>query len=116
MSLSEGGREKARKYMKRMRYEYDALEQELISVAWDRPLHLNKFLWQLSAKREVEGRGQVPSVDRRKDLWDLASTPVGGTFSEWPLLNRCALRLLSMHVSSASTERNWSLWGKCTQG
>eukprot|EP00955_Chlamydomonas_euryale_P025802 272589-Chlamydomonas_euryale.AAC.1 len=43
MSLSEGKREKAHKYMKRFvsESEYDALEQELISVALDRPLHLN---------------------------------------------------------------------------
>eukprot|EP00955_Chlamydomonas_euryale_P069838 360598-Chlamydomonas_euryale.AAC.1 len=114
MSLSEGKREKAQKYMKRFvsESEYDALEEELISVALDRPLHLNKFLWQLLAKREVEDRGQVPGVDRRKGLWNLASTPVGDAFSGWPLLNRCAQCLLSMHVSSASTVRNWSLWGQ----
>eukprot|EP00955_Chlamydomonas_euryale_P022286 235460-Chlamydomonas_euryale.AAC.1 len=60
MSLSEGEREKVQKYMKRfvLESEYDALELELISVALDRPVHLNKFLRQLSAKREVDGRGQ----------------------------------------------------------
>jgi len=43
----------------------------------------------------------------------LACAPERDTsFRGWPLLNRCAQRLLSMHVSSASTERNWSLWGQ----
>eukprot|EP00955_Chlamydomonas_euryale_P034617 349849-Chlamydomonas_euryale.AAC.2 len=46
MLLSEAEREKAQEYLERFvsESEHDDLEQELTSVAMDRPLHLNKYL------------------------------------------------------------------------
>ena len=31
---------------------------------------------------------------------------------EWPELSKVAMKLLSMHPTSAAAERNWSLWGR----
>lgn len=55
-----------------------------------------------SRKRD---RGTVPSSRERIALW----TKFG---SEVPELRNVALRLLSAHATSASAERNWSLWGR----
>jgi hypothetical protein len=32
--------------------------------------------------------------------------------AQFPYLNKAAVRLLSMHASTAAAERNWSAWGR----
>jgi hypothetical protein len=51
-------------------------------------------------------RKEVASVDQRACVWRKKGATV------WPELTKVALKLLSMHPTSASTERNWSLWGR----
>jgi hypothetical protein len=33
-------------------------------------------------------------------------------YTKFPLLSEVALRVMSVHPTSAATERNWSLWGR----
>jgi hypothetical protein len=51
-------------------------------------------------------RQQVASIKMRKGVWSRYGAEV------YPDLAPVALRLLSMHPTSASTERNWALWGR----
>jgi hAT family C-terminal dimerisation region len=51
-------------------------------------------------------REQVASVKARKGVWKRYGA------ERFPALAQVALRLLSVHPTSASTERNWSLWGR----
>jgi hypothetical protein len=32
--------------------------------------------------------------------------------NEFPFMAKAAVRLLSMHVTTCASERNWSIWGK----
>jgi hypothetical protein len=52
------------------------------------------------------GRDQVAAVGMRKGLWKRYGMAL------YPALAKVALRLLSIHPTSAATERNWSLWGR----
>jgi hypothetical protein len=51
-------------------------------------------------------RAEVASIKMRKGVWLRYGAQL------YPDLARVALRLLSMHPTSASTERNWALWGR----
>jgi hypothetical protein len=51
-------------------------------------------------------REQVASVKARKGVWKRYGA------ERFPSLSQVALRLLCVHPTSASTERNWSLWGR----
>jgi hypothetical protein len=51
-------------------------------------------------------REQVASVKARKGVWKRYGA------ENFPTLAQVALRLLCVHPTSASTERNWSLWGR----
>jgi hypothetical protein len=53
-------------------------------------------------------RPKMPQMRARLGLWEKYATQIDDLK---PLLN-VAQRLLSAHVTSASTERNWSLWGR----
>jgi hypothetical protein len=51
-------------------------------------------------RKEVGSVGQRANVGRK----------TGATV--WPGLTKAALKLFAMHSTCASTERNWSLWGR----
>ena len=52
-----------------------------------------------------EKKVMMASIEQRRSFWSLYGRKA------YPLLARCAQRLLSMHVTSAASERNWSIWG-----
>jgi hAT family C-terminal dimerisation region len=45
-------------------------------------------------------------VHARASVWKKKGATI------WPELTKVVLKLLAMHPTSASTERNWSLWGR----
>jgi hypothetical protein len=58
---------------------------------------------RVGEKRELE---EVASITMSKGCW---KRYLGGTY---PALAAVAIRLMSLHSTSAATERNWSLWGR----
>ena len=60
----------------------------------------------------TEGEGgvvKVASAELHRGWWDVHS-------AHFPHIAAAALKLLSFHVSSCATERNWSVWGRlCTK-
>jgi hypothetical protein len=48
----------------------------------------------------------ITPASSRRGLWTNRLSKNG-----YPLLALCADRLLSMHATSAASERNWSVWG-----
>ena len=50
-------------------------------------------------------RARAVPIARRKGFWRRNGQ------HEYPNLAKVALRLLAAHSTSASTERNWTLWG-----
>jgi hypothetical protein len=55
-------------------------------------------------------REHVASVKMRKGVWSRYGS------EQLPERTHVALRLLSMHPTSASTEQNWALWGRVYTG
>jgi hypothetical protein len=62
--------------------------------------------------KRTEGEGgvvKVASAELRRGWWDVHS-------AQFPHIAAAALKLLSFHVTSCATERNWSVWGRlCTK-
>jgi hypothetical protein len=54
----------------------------------------------------------LASGSSRRGLWTGHLAKKTGHLAGFPLLALCADRLLSMHATSAATERNWSVWGQ----
>ena len=48
----------------------------------------------------------MPSNESRRFFWEEYACKV------YPLMAKAAVRLLSMHVTTCASERNWSIWGK----
>jgi hypothetical protein len=68
-------------------------------------------LYEVCSSREevVEGKKikiLITPASNRRGLWTNRLSKNG-----YPLLALCADRLLSMHATSAASERNWSVWG-----
>jgi hypothetical protein len=59
----------------------------------------------LARQQAAAGAKEVPIVMRRNFWARKASSHV-------PLTARAAVKLLSMHATSAAAERNWSAWGR----
>jgi hypothetical protein len=59
------------------------------------------------AKRTIgdDGVTTLASVEERRNFWATYMAKA------YPLLTWAALKLLSMHVTTCSAERNWSQWG-----
>ena len=49
------------------------------------------------------GKVQLKPMSARRMWWDR---------QHFPLLSKVAARVLSMHATTAASERNWSLWGR----
>lgn len=58
---------------------------------------------EVGCKRQ---RQEVAGLHARASVWRKKGADL------WPELTKVALQLLAMHPTSASTERNWSLWGR----
>jgi hypothetical protein len=61
-------------------------------------------------ERRLEGEGTkmavyVADISKRIRYWQKF------LIQEYPLLTRAAVRLLPLHVTTCSCERNWSVWG-----
>jgi hypothetical protein len=62
-----------------------------------------------TGKKETTGKSttnHVTAVKMRKGFWKRFGR------TKYPLLSEVALRVMSVHPTSAATERNWSLWGR----
>ena len=55
---------------------------------------------------DEEGKVKVAPIAHRVKLWTNIGVRQG-----FPLTAKCVERLLGMHITSASSERNWSDWG-----
>jgi len=110
MSLEPSQREGVEKYLERfvLSTEKEELKAELDFIQFEAPDHLARAVVRLHESAEKVGSA------RCKTFWTMyASPPVPSIgFLGLPLLSICAQRLLSMHVTSAATERNWSTWGQ----
>eukprot|EP00611_Tribonema_gayanum_P021855 TRINITY_DN4297_c0_g2_i1.p1 TRINITY_DN4297_c0_g2~~TRINITY_DN4297_c0_g2_i1.p1 ORF type:complete len:177 (-),score=10.78 TRINITY_DN4297_c0_g2_i1:76-606(-) len=69
------------------------------------PVAMSRFLPALTTRTEVEGKVVLASNSKRQNWWAMR-----GALS-FPHLAKVAVKLLSFHVTSCATERNWSLWG-----
>jgi len=70
------------------------------------PAHVADVCEALNERTTLEnGRVLVSDAASRRAFWLIHMHP------EFPLLSAAAARLLSAHVTSCSTERNWSLFG-----
>lgn len=84
----------------------DKVEEELGELELGAlPVAMARFLPALTTRREVEGKVVLASNSKRQNWWALR-----GALS-FPHLSKVAVKLLSFHVTSCATERNWSLWG-----
>jgi hypothetical protein len=74
------------------------------------PAGMAEDLPALTERRQVEGGGAlVASAVMRRGFWDVHS-------EHFPHIAGAAIKLLSFHVTSCATERNWSVWGRlCTR-
>ena len=59
----------------------------------------------LVEEKEADGKAVIPSAGSRRRAWAVHGKDM------YPACAEAARRLLSFHVTSCSTERNWSLWG-----
>jgi hypothetical protein len=63
----------------------------------------------LTQRREVDGKVMVASAEMRRGFWDVHS-------AHFPHISAAAVKLLSFHITSCASERNWSVWGRlCTK-
>jgi hAT family C-terminal dimerisation region len=70
--------------------------------------HLPTLVRQTPAGEEG-GAVSVASAELRRGWWDVHS-------AFFPNIATAAIKLLSFHVTSCATERNWSVWGRlCTK-
>jgi hypothetical protein len=74
------------------------------------PLSMARDLPVLTRRsRRKDGREVVAAATMRRAWWDRNSV-------HFPHTARAAIKLLSFHVTSCSSERNWSRWGRlCTK-
>jgi hypothetical protein len=89
----------------------DAVRQEFTRLKLSPlPADMAKDLPTLVQRSEGEGGSvYVATAEMRRGWWDVHST-------HFPLIADAAIRLLSFHVTSCATERNWSVWGRlCTK-
>ncbi|GFH11070.1 dimer_Tnp_hAT domain-containing protein, partial [Haematococcus lacustris] len=69
------------------------------------PAMKRKALSMLSIQ-QPPGRAIIPiaSINARKTFWSVTAA------NDFPVLAKAAVKLLSVHVSTAAAERNWSMW------
>ena len=79
--------------------EFEGLEMN------DWPVKMLSKARNLMQRVEVDGCMQLSSAELRRNFWRRIAAP------KFPLLAAASARLLSLHASSCSAERNWSAWG-----
>ena len=72
----------------------------------DWPVKMLSKARNLMQRVEVDGCMQLSSAELRRNYWRRIAAP------KFPLLAAATARLLSLHASSCSAERNWSAWGR----
>ncbi|KAJ9510839.1 hypothetical protein QJQ45_027748, partial [Haematococcus lacustris] len=90
---------------------YQTTLQELdsfLNSAWSSAMvrHANSIL-RTSRTVTVPGEPTVTylaDMDSRRAFWSVTAA------EQFPILAKAAVRLLSVHVSTAAAERNWSVW------
>jgi hypothetical protein len=86
-----------------------AVEAELTDLEIGRwPYRMQRYDPKLSLREEVEEGGEItlaPLV-QRLSFWSSCAV------AKFPMFAKAAVRLLSVHVTSAAAERNWSAWGR----
>ncbi|KAJ9511091.1 hypothetical protein QJQ45_013156 [Haematococcus lacustris] len=82
------------------RFECGAWHHEMIRVAND--------IMSMSEPGQRNGRAVtiIAAASQRLTWWQIYAKP------QFPALATAALRLLSVHVSTCASERNWSAWGR----
>ncbi|KAJ9518761.1 hypothetical protein QJQ45_026025 [Haematococcus lacustris] len=82
------------------RFECGAWHHEMIRVAND--------IMSMSEPGQRNGRAVtiIAAASQRLTWWQIYAKP------HFPALATAALRLLSVHVSTCASERNWSAWGR----
>ena len=81
------------------------LQSMTLSTAWTPDIKLR--VKALSRSEQLEdGTTKLASSTDRRNFW-----VAGPVVQKWPLIAKAAARLLSVHVTSAAAERNWSAWG-----
>lgn len=87
----------------------EAVEAELQSM--ELPSSWELFRIRVEAiklcEKQADGTSKLASASDRRKFW---AAP--GVVQTWPLFAKAAQRLLSVHVTSAAAERNWSVWGQ----
>jgi hypothetical protein len=71
------------------------------------PAELSMFMTTLTRRTrdKADGRVKAAPVEDRRALWEKYLA------KPYPKLGIAASRLLAMHVTTCSSERNWSMWG-----
>ncbi|KAG1662088.1 hypothetical protein FOA52_006895 [Chlamydomonas sp. UWO 241] len=87
--------------------QIEALHLELATLQLEPLPKKFESLYKVCSSRREEVDGKkikiiITPASSRRGLW---------TKNGFPLLALCADRLLSMHATSAASERNWSVWG-----
>ncbi|KAJ9522257.1 hypothetical protein QJQ45_008084 [Haematococcus lacustris] len=60
---------------------------------------------QEQTRTSEDGKTVAADISVRRGLWDFTAR------EDYPLFSEAATRLLSMHITTAAAERNWSAWG-----
>ncbi|KAG1675279.1 hypothetical protein FOA52_016311 [Chlamydomonas sp. UWO 241] len=110
--LDDGDLEGVKTYYERFveQEQIEALHLELATLQLEPlPKKFESLYKVCSSRREVDGKKIkiiITPASSRRGLWTKNLANNG-----FPLLALCADRLLSMHATSAASERNWSVWG-----
>lgn len=56
-------------------------------------------------RKQQDGKTLVSPIGMRRGWWSQTAA------SEFPIIGRAAVRLLSAHATTGASERNWSAWG-----
>jgi hypothetical protein len=86
--------------------QFDTLMSEGWTGALCRPVAACAQQHETAEAMGKRQRPRVASIAQRKGVWRRYGVEAHGA------LAKVALRLLSMHATSAASERNWALWGR----
>jgi hypothetical protein len=111
--LDDGDLEGVKTYYERFvkPEQIEALHLELAALQLEPLPKKHESLYRHCSSRREEVNGKkikiiITPASSRRGLWTKNLAKNG-----FPLLALCADRLLSMHATSAASERNWSVWG-----
>jgi hypothetical protein len=87
--------------------DVDAVQAELHSLEFGPlPALMQDSLPYMSSREQLaSGKVKLVPTSQRRKFWTRKAAPT------FPLAAKAAVKLLSWHVTSCASERNWSLWG-----